>query len=422
MKFFVVTKLNSFRHENMKKRFMNIGLQNSDLQNSDLQNVFYIDNYYPPNDIIEYFKDEDGTERTVGCLLSHLKAIKTFYDSNEKIGCILEDDVLFRNDFIERIKELENKILSENLELIQLYTMSPLSGNINTRFGIYGTQGYILTRDYALKCLKLYDRPLTIWKDTVTYQTSECVTMYSRGIVLEIPLLIEDNLSYTIDYKSKPNSEALIRDHLYPSLKNGLKNFINCDSDYKIPSYAVVSLYDNYLQRLGAEECYFLIERLETPKNIEENICLCCLYMLSGYYVNYDKAMIYAQKFYELLNFNEEARKYIIQYKQFGLEYLNFFLEPIKKKLLEGKNTNNFNGKCFYNEAKTLLILDNHIKIIKTQGDMCPIKIYVYEKGGKFFYHNIFDNETNNSKEQLIAVYKNNILKLYDETLWEERK
>lgn len=282
------------REQNMRRRLNNIGL----LERS----------YFVPgglyNDALAQHYALPSTERTVLCVIGHLKALRVFVDSGKERGCILEDDVLFRDDFKEQLDKLPDHTL------VQLYTMS-CPNDSNTNFGVYGTQGYVIRKDYAIKCLELYDKPLRYWKEG-TFYTSEAITMYSNGIVLNSnPLIVEDSLSYSLSGNKLPNRDQIYH-QLIPAFRYGIHRYIKCDPEYKIAPFIIKYIFDMLADpNLSTESLGNILNRVTEPETFDEEILIASLHMLSDYYLDKSKAQMWADRYFIALK-NPDS-KFIIE-------------------------------------------------------------------------------------------------------------
>lgn len=84
----------------------------------------------------------------VGCCLSHLKILKeTKYSSI----LILEDDVEFTNNFIEKYNTLYKKIESKNIDILFLSSWLPKGDYVNDgiikMYKGYGTHSYVIRKN-----------------------------------------------------------------------------------------------------------------------------------------------------------------------------------------------------------------------------------------------------------------------------------
>lgn len=139
----------------------------------------------------------DGTK---GCCVSHLKAIKTWYDSTEEdYGFFCEDDlsletVPFWNftweQFIEKIPE--------DAECVQLFSVRDNFDTFKLRerqWNDWGVTAYILTRDYAKKIIDTYikgDEYVLEIPDQELMPLIENILLASVGKTYTIPLFVEN--------------------------------------------------------------------------------------------------------------------------------------------------------------------------------------------------------------------------------------
>lgn len=133
----------------------------------------YLKEHFRQNGVNLYFivdaVDGNNIENTtnlsnseLGCTMSHLLAIRSFYDSGHEFAMICEDDINLSN---------LNKIDFNFYDLLSLYhqdmyclqlTVStredlPINFNVHGRsFWDFSTVGYIISREYAKKILSKY--------------------------------------------------------------------------------------------------------------------------------------------------------------------------------------------------------------------------------------------------------------------------
>ena len=149
----------------------------------------------------------------VACMASHFKALKEFIESGDELGVIIEDDILFRIDYKERLGEIIHKYI-DTATFPNLVTFigfnfpdDELTGNgkINDA---WCTFGYLITRTYAQHVIATYDRPhyqldIIIKTDRIPTSldkfgaSSELIVMKSGGLVCNFPLVIEDRTNHT---------------------------------------------------------------------------------------------------------------------------------------------------------------------------------------------------------------------------------
>lgn len=117
----------------------------------------------------EYYKNKKLTNGQIGCILSHIKAIQQFYDSNKKYGIIFEDDICINEKYSEEILPNTFKYLENNYFDICYFGMNALGGSqlyigeeISPElyklknFG-YGAHGYVISKNGARKMLNYYE-------------------------------------------------------------------------------------------------------------------------------------------------------------------------------------------------------------------------------------------------------------------------
>jgi GR25 family glycosyltransferase involved in LPS biosynthesis len=110
-----------------------------------------------------------------GCMLGHLEMIKTFLQTSTKeFGVFLEEDVYIHKEFKGCVDKLTGLILEKDLDILligYLMTHAPYGCHwlqqIAEKDGItihsypedtWGTQGYILTRPYAMYIYNKYNK------------------------------------------------------------------------------------------------------------------------------------------------------------------------------------------------------------------------------------------------------------------------
>ena len=139
----------------------------------------------------------DGTK---GCCVSHLKAIKTWYETTEEdYGFFCEDDlsletVAFWNftweQFIEKIPD--------DVECVQLFTVRDNFDTFELReryWDDWGVTAYILTRDYAKKIIDTYikgDEYVLEIPNQELMPLIENILLASVGKTYTVPLFVEN--------------------------------------------------------------------------------------------------------------------------------------------------------------------------------------------------------------------------------------
>lgn len=139
---------------------------------------------------------------------THLKCIRSFVESKADIGLILEDDIIFKNTFVDEI----NQLLKEKIKNLLLLTCIKFD-NTKTSNGIhkitpyiYGAQGYLISREYAISLLYKFDTcGFNITKNRLT---SEIITINSYGNYILPPLIIEECYSSIMNHNVKNHMNA----------------------------------------------------------------------------------------------------------------------------------------------------------------------------------------------------------------------
>jgi GR25 family glycosyltransferase involved in LPS biosynthesis len=106
------------------------------------------------------FPSQVNSEGAAGCIISHISAWIKFLESGEKVGMIVEDDVIFTNDFKNHFNYLECwfDILFIGGGMLQTTPISTPFGQYHPDFNnknAFCTEAYIITREGAEKLLKL---------------------------------------------------------------------------------------------------------------------------------------------------------------------------------------------------------------------------------------------------------------------------
>lgn len=141
----------------------------------------------------------------IACFASHLKAIREFVthsSSGEDYALICEDDILCHNDFLRRYVEMINNAPPSTPLILLGYMIEKKDGLcwagvepekcnlITLTKHIWGAQMYLISKEYAVKALSLYDRPLVEVESTLL--TSEVIIQESGGMLVYPPMVIED--------------------------------------------------------------------------------------------------------------------------------------------------------------------------------------------------------------------------------------
>lgn len=152
----------------------------------------------------------DGTK---GCAVSHIKAIKKWYEStDESYGFFCEDDLSLETinywdftweEFIEKIPE--------DAECIQLLTIRSDFNTYNLReryWNDWGATAYIITREYAKKIIDKYliDNEYKLELETDIMPLVENILFTELGKVYTVPLFVED-ISFQSTFKKEDDDD-----------------------------------------------------------------------------------------------------------------------------------------------------------------------------------------------------------------------
>ena len=107
----------------------------------------------------DFEKQDSTSDSEYACLLSHMDAIRTFYDSEHKVALIFEDDITleFKKYWKKSIKQITDEA-PDNWDIIMLwYNVSSDGFNveeIKKRTGEDGAVSYLVSRNGANKLIK----------------------------------------------------------------------------------------------------------------------------------------------------------------------------------------------------------------------------------------------------------------------------
>lgn len=219
------------RQESLKKQFLSYNVTNICPLISKRFSECDDKIYGPLVDVLD-----NGTK---GCVVSHLKMIKKWYDETDEIyGFFCEDDISLETvkywdftweEFIDSIPE--------DADCIQLYCIRDSQKEIKFEERSqtdWSVTAYIITREYAEKILNLYyindsEFNLTVY-DTGWYPMPENVIFWGHGKVYSVNLFTEKlNLGTTFTLNDKNIKEYHLESYNYTIdwWKNNSKNNLN---------------------------------------------------------------------------------------------------------------------------------------------------------------------------------------------------
>jgi len=170
------------------------------------------------------------------CLYSHLLAIRTYlmYDSESPYGIICEDDVHLHKDFVAKLESLQEILEKFKPDTLSLGYLTLNIPNIRAALGpdspealllryhesgLWGTQMYLISRDFAGKMLEYFDRPIKYYGQY--FPTADfIITRSKRGYFIHPPMAVEEmgdsvnSSSAPDDFHVRVHKEFYTPDHI----------------------------------------------------------------------------------------------------------------------------------------------------------------------------------------------------------------
>jgi GR25 family glycosyltransferase involved in LPS biosynthesis len=208
-----------------------------------LSNVTFVVGYTADSELVKYYSYRTPSDnRVISCTINHMFCLRKFIESSENHALILEDDAIFKTTFLEDINKLLEEPI-ENLLLLGFTHGTDYHNELKPKIGLNpithwtcGAIGYLITREYAIKALSLFDHPGINYLQA-DKNTSESLTIYSRGKYINPPLILEEGVSSLLGHNCNTHLEWF-------------SNY--CDlSEYLIPTEdeAVVSRFKKYIKK-----------------------------------------------------------------------------------------------------------------------------------------------------------------------------
>lgn len=333
-----------------------------------IDKVIFIEAVTKRADLLRYYtndyegSDVDPNEINYGeiaCFASHLKALRTFLentsDTNE-CAIICEDDILIHNNFSDELEAVMHDLpIDFNICSLSYFPVDKreylkVTENIYQMGldNIWGTQMYLISREYALNCIFWYDRPnfgitgrtdgtngsdseaedsedSSVEKDRLT---SEIILRKSLGYLIKRMLAIEEcedsdirdttegfpehSLAFCkMDYEDYSEGEADQGCILKSMLKYRIKKLIKyrqTDKGLKIAKKLLDSIKNNKLN----------ISLYDYSRVIDE-------YFINLYYINIDMCKDNIKGYLEIMR-GEEFRK-MFEENPDQLDHINANLE-----------------------------------------------------------------------------------------------
>jgi GR25 family glycosyltransferase involved in LPS biosynthesis len=158
-----------------------------------------------PNGIIDgiEYKNYSGTNSNeLGCLLSHIKAIKYAYDNNYTECLIIEDDCYFglmarwsENNIKDMLSTLPN-----DWEIVSLYHNQPIEPNQQYRITQnynFGTVVYAINRKGMEKILNNTGHAIIDFKNNKMFQADDYIYDLVKTYLINLSLFVPINITLT---------------------------------------------------------------------------------------------------------------------------------------------------------------------------------------------------------------------------------
>lgn len=233
---------------------------------NNLNNPFSIinlKNFDSSDDLIKYYGTfSNYTMDDISAVLNNFYAYKSFYKYKDlKSVCVINNNVLLSNNFIEILNE--NKNVETILHLNSMY------------------DSYLISRNHALNILYTYDRPFHHWESQ-----NKDLNIFN-GTVLG---------NYCIDKYNENEYDV---------------DFFKCENINKIESNKIIEYFHIFKSSKNIEKSMELLKLIEIPKTIEERMYWYCSYIhLSNDKMNSENYKIILN---ELLDKNENLKEVFVK-------------------------------------------------------------------------------------------------------------
>jgi len=170
----------------------------------------------------ELFDNKTGYPTGVAATLGHLRAMKRFLETNEKLCMIVEDDVRFHKNFHEKIRHIQSYMTQTDCNMFSIGFVNIPRSNETIKINNFeiienveisnpwGCQCYMISREYAEKLVTLFsnDNIYEVYKKTfVTDSVFFDTELGCKRSTLVQPIVVED-----------PNEQTLAGNNNKPDL------------------------------------------------------------------------------------------------------------------------------------------------------------------------------------------------------------
>lgn len=206
-----IVSVSDERKQRIKERFEKVGM-----------NYKIVDGYLPDDEEVKKVREGNRSP----CMMSHLKAIKLFYETGKEYGIIGEDDIYVRKTLKDDLKDVVTDFDRLNLDILLIGYLLPyqiLTTNsyfpLRTKYTYHGypddqwgSQLYLIRRRYAKYVLEKYTCE---WANATDYPFSSDWTITKDGnrALISPPLALEE---YEDKYTGGQRTcRILTHDHYY---------------------------------------------------------------------------------------------------------------------------------------------------------------------------------------------------------------
>jgi GR25 family glycosyltransferase involved in LPS biosynthesis len=161
------------RLDNFKKSF-----SNSDISDIDLKVISAVDGSdlsqiegFTPESTMRIVKtgkrsaNDELTPGMIGCYLSHYKTYEEFLKTDKMYALIFEDDAELKPNVRKTVNNLPKNWDIVSFGILSCFNCPDLNNSFTRTNDFYGTAGYIITREGAMKMMRYREKEITVQID-----------------------------------------------------------------------------------------------------------------------------------------------------------------------------------------------------------------------------------------------------------------